>query len=75
MNKTDWQKPAEAFYLISLSQEHGIIRASDKLINEISIGDVIGIIPVHSCMTANLMGSYRTFNNQILYHFSKGKHN
>jgi len=75
LNETDWQKPTRASNLISLSQEHGIIRASNKLINEISIGDVVGIIPVHSCMTANLMGSYRTFDNQIIYHFSKGKHN
>lgn len=75
LNETDWQKPAEVSYLNSLSQEHGIIQASDKLISEISIGDIVGIIPVHSCMTANLMGSYRTLDNQILHHFSNHKLN
>ena len=74
LNETGWIKPAEASNLNSLSQEHGIIQASNKLISEISIGDVIGVIPVHSCMTANLMGSYKTLDNQTFYHFSKHKH-
>ncbi len=68
LNDLDWQESTGSSYLITLSQEHGIIQASDELINEISIGDVIGIIPVHSCMTANLMGSYRTLDNQIFDH-------
>ena len=68
LNETGWQKPVEVFYLKSLSQEHGIINASAEIINEISIGDVVGIIPVHSCMTANLMGSYKTLDGQIFDH-------
>ena len=75
LNETDWQKPAEVSYLNSLSQEHGIIQASDKLISEISIGDIVGIIPVHSCMTANLMSFYKTLGNRIIYHFSNHKRN
>ncbi|NQT65789.1 MAG: alanine racemase, partial [FCB group bacterium] len=68
LNETGWQKPVESSYLNSLSQEHGIIKASDKLVNEISIGNVLGIIPVHSCLTTNLMGSYRTLDNISLDH-------
>ena len=68
LNDLDWQESAGSSYLIALSQEHGIIQASDELISEISIGDIIGIIPVHSCMTANLMGSYKTLDNQIFDH-------
>lgn len=75
LNESGWMKQAEASYLNSLSQEHGIIQASDKLISEISIGDIIGIIPVHSCMTANLMGSYKTLDSHILYHFSNNTRN
>lgn len=69
LDRTGWQKPEGSSFLISLSQEHGIIKASDESINEISIGDVVGIIPVHSCLTANLMKSYRTMNNIIIDHF------
>ncbi len=75
LNEIGWKKPVEISYLKSISQEHGIINASAEIINEISIGDVVGIIPVHSCMTANLMGSYRTLNGQIFDHFSKSKNN
>ena len=66
-----WQESDGNSYLISLSQEHGIIQATNELMNKISIGDVVGVIPVHSCMTANLIGSYKTLNGQIFGHFSK----
>ena len=72
--KTGWQKNTETSYIKALSQEHGIIEASDKLLDEISIGDIVGIIPVHSCMTANLMCSFKTLDGQIFDHFPKGKH-
>ena len=75
LNETDWQKLIESSHLISLSQEHGIIKASAELISEISIGNVIGIIPVHSCMTSNLMSSYKTLDGQIFDHFSKSNNN
>jgi D-serine deaminase-like pyridoxal phosphate-dependent protein len=45
-------------YLKSVSQEHGLIKCSSKAIREFSVGDVITILPVHSCLTANLMGTY-----------------
>ena len=54
-----WSDPIENVYLSSLSQEHGIIKATPEFIDEIKIGDLVGILPVHSCLTANLM---RDFN-------------
>ncbi len=42
-------------YLTALSQEHGILRIDNQSINQIKPGDKIEIIPVHSCLTANLM--------------------
>ncbi len=71
LNELVWQEFAEHSYIHELSQEHGIIRATDELMKNISIGDVVGIIPVHSCMTANLMCSYKTLSGQIFDHFSK----
>ena len=68
LNELGWQESAESSYLNALSQEHGTVQASDELVNKISIGDVLGIIPVHSCMTANLVGSYKTLDNQIFDH-------
>ncbi|MBS3768450.1 MAG: alanine racemase, partial [Candidatus Cloacimonetes bacterium] len=54
-----WQKPYENVYIRSLSQEHGIIKCENKeFYDKVQIGDVLGILPVHSCLTANLMGEY-----------------
>ncbi len=44
-------------YVTALSQEHGIIRNENSKLHNLRYGDVIGVIPVHSCLTANLMSS------------------
>lgn len=46
------------FPVISLSQEHGIISATDDFLSQLSIGDLVDIVPVHSCMAADLYPSY-----------------
>jgi len=51
-----------------LSQEHGIIHAGRQLMNRTKIGDLIGIIPVHSCLTANLMKGYQTLEGEEVDH-------
>ncbi|HNQ68512.1 MAG TPA: alanine racemase [Bacteroidales bacterium] len=44
-------------HIISLSQEHGIIKLSKSKAEDYNIGDLIEIIPVHVCLTADLMKS------------------
>jgi D-serine deaminase-like pyridoxal phosphate-dependent protein len=46
-------------YVTSLTQEHGIIRCGNTFFNRVNIGNVIVIIPVHSCLTMNLMRHFR----------------
>lgn len=43
-------------YVRSLSQEHGIINADNNFLKQIKPGDTIGILPVHACLTAQVMG-------------------
>jgi D-serine deaminase-like pyridoxal phosphate-dependent protein len=62
----EWSMPVEGAYLASLSQEHGIIRAPKELIEEIKIGDILGVLPVHSCLTANLMKGYLTLDGEVI---------
>ena len=50
-----WSKPLLNTVVISLSQEHGIISTSTDLLEYINVGDILGIIPVHSCLTNNLL--------------------
>ncbi|HAN17225.1 MAG: alanine racemase [Bacteroidetes bacterium GWC2_33_15] len=70
LNDSGWKKPETDCYLSKLSQEHGTIKATDDFINSIKIGDLVGIIPVHSCMTANLMRGYLSTENELIDHFS-----
>ncbi len=51
-------------YAKSLSQEHGILSVDDELLNSAKVGDVLGILPVHSCMTADCMGEYYTLEGR-----------
>lgn len=67
-NEKGWDEPEEDCYVSGMSQEHGIIHASRKLLDRIGIGDLIGIIPVHSCLTADLMKGYLTLDGKAVDH-------
>ena len=56
----------EKNYLHDMSQEHGIIKTTYKDFHLFRVGDWVEIIPVHSCLTANLMGSYQTTDGEII---------
>lgn len=60
-----WGEPIPGMYLKSLSQEHGIISVPESLIAKYKIGDLLYILPVHSCMTANEMKCYKS-NTEII---------
>ena len=53
-------------YLAKLSQEHGIIRVMQNQLKEIQVGDLVEILPVHSCLTANLMGQLVTKEGELI---------
>jgi D-serine deaminase-like pyridoxal phosphate-dependent protein len=50
--------------VVSLSQEHGIIRVDDELFDQLSIASMVLIYPVHSCLTANLYKKYITIQGK-----------
>lgn len=53
-NDLTWSDLYANSYVDRLSQEHAVIKTTKKYIDKINIGDLIGIIPVHSCLTADL---------------------
>lgn len=59
-----WHQPYSKAYVSSLSQEHGIITTTRELTEKINIGECLGIIPVHSCLTANLSENFYIINNK-----------
>ena len=72
LEENGWTIPAERSYLKSISQEHGIIKASDELLSKVKIGDVLGILPIHSCMTADCMKGYLSISGEKLDHAEGG---
>ncbi|WP_296701367.1 alanine racemase [Algoriphagus sp.] len=68
LNQNGWSVPENRSFLKSISQEHGIIKASDELMAKVKVGDILGIIPVHSCMTADAMGEYMTLDGKKVDH-------
>jgi D-serine deaminase-like pyridoxal phosphate-dependent protein len=53
-----WTSMDESAFVSSLSQEHGIVQADEELVNRVEVGDVLVVIPIHSCLTANLYSRY-----------------
>jgi len=59
--ESGWTVSVPDAYVRSISQEHGIISMNDsKLMENLAIGDIILILPVHSCLTADLYSYYLT---------------
>ena len=50
-----WTDVNSNIFVKSLSQEHGIIQTNSAYFDSIKIGDIVSILPVHSCMAANLL--------------------
>jgi D-serine deaminase-like pyridoxal phosphate-dependent protein len=70
LNGEGWTAVSKNDFVRTISQEHGIIASSDELFRSVNIGDLIGIIPVHSCMTADLLRQYHTLEGKIISDFS-----
>lgn len=61
-----WSSIEEGNEVISLSQEHGIVQATEELIKRAEVGDILLVLPIHSCLTANLLGRYMTLDGQVI---------
>lgn len=55
-----WTIMDELHWMTSLSQEHGILSVNQRIMDNTKVGDLLTILPVHSCMTALAMGQYWT---------------
>ncbi len=59
-----WSRLEEKKYLTSISQEHGVMEHCGDLVRKVNIGDPLLFLPVHSCLTANLMRGYQTLDGK-----------
>jgi len=61
-----WGELIPGMYLRSLSQEHGIVKGPIAEIEQYQVGDLLLVLPVHSCMAANAMKRYLTLEGEWL---------
>ena len=47
-----------------MSQEHGLIEMNDSFLREAKVGDLLIILPVHSCLTSDLYRFYLTLEEK-----------
>ncbi|MFX1251557.1 MAG: alanine racemase [Promethearchaeota archaeon] len=66
LEETDWSSPIKNTYVSSLSQEHGIVKTDEEFFKKVKIGDLLVILPIHSCLPPNLLKKYLTFENKII---------
>lgn len=55
-----WGEVVPGMYLRSLSQEHGIVVVPEEVDFDFQVGEIVKVLPVHSCMAANAMKRYLT---------------
>jgi D-serine deaminase-like pyridoxal phosphate-dependent protein len=63
-NDSGWSLPVPEAFISGLSQEHGHLRGPLSFIESLKVGDIIGILPAHSCLAAACMRSYTTLEGQ-----------
>ncbi|HTX80313.1 MAG TPA: alanine racemase [Longilinea sp.] len=58
--RSGWGQPLKDARVVRLSQEHGIAHVSSGDLQHLKIGDLLCILPAHSCLTVTAMGEYYT---------------
>jgi len=61
-----WNELIANTYVRAISQEHGIVKVPESDLQNYKVGDTLLVLPVHSCMTADLMKKYQTLDGQTI---------
>ena len=61
-----WGQILPNAYVAGVSQEHGIVKMPQEMFEQIHVGDLLVVLPVHSCLTANLLRKYVTLEGEII---------
>jgi D-serine deaminase-like pyridoxal phosphate-dependent protein len=61
-----WISQVENAIVRSLSQEHGVLQFKGDHFNKLHPGDLVYIIPAHSCLTVQVLRKYLTLDGRII---------
>jgi D-serine deaminase-like pyridoxal phosphate-dependent protein len=67
LNGEGWNILPDNNMVIALSQEHGVVKMQERFMKQIAVGDLLAVLPVHSCLTAHQMGSYLTLDKRVIH--------
>lgn len=73
LTSSGWGAIESGVWVKSLSQEHGIVRGPKEFIQQVNVGDVLAVVPVHSCLTVNLMKRYQTLTGETILTLEAGE--
>ncbi len=59
----DFTEIIDGGFVKSLSQEHGICHIPQEYLSRIKVGDLLFVLPVHSCLTCNLLKEYHLISD------------
>lgn len=63
---TGWGKHLPGAYVKSLSQEHGVVSILKESFAQIHIGDLLVILPIHSCLAVDLFKQYLSLDGETI---------
>jgi D-serine deaminase-like pyridoxal phosphate-dependent protein len=64
LSHAGWTASSPGLRLIHLSQEHGLVGGMLRPVPGFKPGGILGVLPIHSCLTANLMKGYLTLTGK-----------
>ena len=59
-----WGEPIPGAFVRGLSQEHGLLHLPADAFAGLHVGDLLCVIPAHSCLTVTALGEYRTLEGR-----------
>lgn len=66
LTRDGWGQMLYGAKVISISQEHGILKTDPATFDTLDVGDVVVILPIHSCLTVDLYSHYMTLSGEII---------
>ena len=66
-----WRAPLPGGYVRLLSQEHGVVHLSEADFVQVGLGELLYIIPAHSCLTVQVCGEYWTLDGERIEVYNK----
>jgi D-serine deaminase-like pyridoxal phosphate-dependent protein len=66
LNDEKWSAPIPGAQVSKISQEHGVLSLPGEMMERTKVGDLLGILPVHACATAVMMGEIWTTRGEKL---------